>query len=790
MPSDYRKAQIRARAAAGRQSSAALRAIRQDLDNWAGELTEAINSLPKDIHDRARRLKALEETRRVIVRSARQLEKTLAVTINQGREAGFREVQAIWQSAALEIAQTEGVPAALLGEVMSPNLTLMGAYESLGGASGTWRTLLPRYVQTAAQDVDRIIRTALERNLDPKDIAKSLRPYIRGADDFLAAAKAAGVDPAKLKDFRNLGDPALKRAARKLKHNTERIAFSEIHNARAEAEVQHFATDPLVYAVKWTLSRNRGKTRVPDQCDALADNAWYSHLGLGRGEFPLDQVPFPPHPWDRCERIPLVRSIDEIELDKPTGPRSLQVSQANIGRGLSAAQQDRLRRQVQQLFTQTEKSQTRQGLLSLMGNPKAGTLAPSPFDVLGAESMAREFLDSLEATAAVMNQVKPLPPPPPPPPKPPAPPVPPAGGKPQYRIREDVWKKNVQEKFLAKTWGSKKAFQEGYRATVTDHLGNPSSKAKYYTFSQGKSYNLGYRAYFSPYDGEIKYAVETWKGIEVIRDALKISIKKKKGRLDLEDILEARGTSRDALLGLHQNRIHLTRESLGHWEKKAADEIASYGKATHYTLQQIQEKKESLAALEKMTQDEIVDAFVAKYLNDFRTMVHEHLHSISPKGFGEYGEGYHNPGRWFEEAIVEHRSRRYTTEWLMDKDLFDTYYGKVYTPKNGSYKRETEAMQWFSKNLGEDAVQDLWDTASKRYERANELLFNYFVDNLESIGLKHEMEVRVLEFLRERKAAGDLWRKALADSGAHRDMDFLTILENTTGLNLRNFLKE
>ena len=130
-----------------------------------------------------------------------------------------------------------------------------------------------------------------------------------GAEPF---HKAFG--PLKEIDLRNIRPTGpLRGAARRMNFNARRIAFSELHNARQEAELTAFAFDPLVYAIRWTLSTYRGPTAVPDECDALAQTDFY---GLGPGIFPMDRVPFPPHPFDKCERVPLVLNRKDLKAGK------------------------------------------------------------------------------------------------------------------------------------------------------------------------------------------------------------------------------------------------------------------------------------------------------------------------------------------------------------------------------------------------------------------------------------------------------------------------------------------
>jgi hypothetical protein len=51
--------------------------------------------------------------------------------------------------------------------------------------------------------------------------------------------------------------------------------------------------------------------------------------GLGPGVFPLDAVPLPPHPYDRCERTPRTRPWMEAGEPKPRKLKRL-LDPANI----------------------------------------------------------------------------------------------------------------------------------------------------------------------------------------------------------------------------------------------------------------------------------------------------------------------------------------------------------------------------------------------------------------------------------------------------------------------------
>jgi len=258
----------------------------------------------------------------------------------QGRALTFAEVYAIWSETAIKIAKMEGLDPALLGAIRNPPLTMLGAYEGLGHPSTSWRSLIPEYARAAGDDVDQIVTRAIAEGIGPDKLARRLRPYVKGAEPFNKALgpllKEQGIN---LSTFRG----TFSDSARQMVHNSSRIAFSELHNTRGEAEAQSFALDPMVRTVAWRLAPDRGTLSGPDECDALAFSDFY---GLGPGVYPVSDVPSPPHPWDRCERVPNVGTAEQAGQPKPLPARSGGGANARFGRRMSAAESSRMRDRV------------------------------------------------------------------------------------------------------------------------------------------------------------------------------------------------------------------------------------------------------------------------------------------------------------------------------------------------------------------------------------------------------------------------------------------------------------
>jgi hypothetical protein len=311
-PVSYRVAQRLARTVERDLLKRVGAAIDSALARSVRDLTALLNRLPGSTPDA--RLAALQRSIDVLMQSRNLLIQQIERAALAGRRTSFADVLAVWQEASKQAATAVGLPHAALGAVLNPRTTMLAAYENVGGAR-LFRTLIARAADDGFRAVNDILRSAILDGKGFEQLARELRPFVQGAVE-------GGAD----------GATTTAAAFRTVRFNATRIAYSEIHNARSEAEVQHFASDPLIEAVAWRLAPDRGTNRGPDACDALAENDFY---GLGPGVYPVDSVPFPPHPFDRCERVPITRSVDKANDPKPSP--GLQTSKVEVSRDLSAA---------------------------------------------------------------------------------------------------------------------------------------------------------------------------------------------------------------------------------------------------------------------------------------------------------------------------------------------------------------------------------------------------------------------------------------------------------------------
>ena len=321
----YRAALLRARIRQGQIDERSARLIIAALEQYGRRIEAGLGDLPRG------RAEAESLAASIILDAAGHLDRALAAITGDARELAFDVILELWERAGREAAAASNIPANVLGAVRTPPLSMLGAFENISPA-GTWRTLIRTHVRNAAQEAHRIVRLAIAEGADPTELARRLRRYVTGSESFgplFESVPTATGDVLKL-DMRKL-PRTLRGAARQMEYNARRIAFTEAHNARAEAEIQHFATDPMVKAVRWTLAPDRGSAKVPDVCDVLAGADYY---GLGPGVYPITKVPPKGHPFCRCETMPVIRGMSKMTDPKPDPARVLAYEDANIPNGM------------------------------------------------------------------------------------------------------------------------------------------------------------------------------------------------------------------------------------------------------------------------------------------------------------------------------------------------------------------------------------------------------------------------------------------------------------------------
>jgi hypothetical protein len=306
LTSNYKEAQLAARALEGKIRAESARSIQISIQRYIATIETQIKRLPPGANQAAR-TRFLRASQSVFDNAANRLESQVVQATTEGRAVMFEESQAVMAEAADRAADIVGIDKAALGAVKVPPVSMLGAYENLG-ATVSWKTLVNSHIASVKDEVNFIVREAILDGADPRALARGLRQYVVGDESLRAAMSKKGFDWRKAR-----AAPGTRGAARRIDFNARRISFSEIHNARREAEAQHFAADPFIRAVRWTLAPDRGSANIPDECDVLAVIDAY---GMGPGIYPVNKVPGSPHPFDRCEIEP-VTTDDPVTAAQP-----------------------------------------------------------------------------------------------------------------------------------------------------------------------------------------------------------------------------------------------------------------------------------------------------------------------------------------------------------------------------------------------------------------------------------------------------------------------------------------
>lgn len=93
-------------------------------------------------------------------------------------------------------------------------------------------------------------------------------------------------------------------------HQARRLARTEVTRVHGAATIETVRVTPGTIGVRWRLSGSHPKI---DDCDRYADA---DDHGLGRGVYPVDQVPpYPSHPHELCTLVPVMKSREEVLAD-------------------------------------------------------------------------------------------------------------------------------------------------------------------------------------------------------------------------------------------------------------------------------------------------------------------------------------------------------------------------------------------------------------------------------------------------------------------------------------------
>lgn len=145
--------------------------------------------------------------------------------------------------------------------------------------------------------IDYVIKQALAEKKSAFALTKDLEQFVK--------------DPAR-RPFK-WGTVYPKMKNKRIDYNAQRLARTSITHAHRESQYRSAQRNPFVEAIHWQLSAEHYNRQVrrwgEDICDEYARQNDY---GLGKGNFPKDQVPLS-HPMCLCVTSPvIVKSLDQV----------------------------------------------------------------------------------------------------------------------------------------------------------------------------------------------------------------------------------------------------------------------------------------------------------------------------------------------------------------------------------------------------------------------------------------------------------------------------------------------
>jgi ADP-ribosyltransferase exoenzyme len=205
--------------------------------------------------------------------------------VAQALEASFDVDESIFKAAGISKKQRTAMRSGLLAaaERNIDNMVRRFTTQQHELSAQVYRT-----EQLANGGIDRLVNHAIGRGLSAKELADEVKRYIK-------PDVPGGVSYAAL-----------------------RLARTELNNAFHAASIADASDKPWVNAMDWHLSESHPR---PDECDDLAGDDQH---GLGKGVFPVAEVPGKPHPHCFCFVTPKVidedQFIEQFLQDVPPEP--------------------------------------------------------------------------------------------------------------------------------------------------------------------------------------------------------------------------------------------------------------------------------------------------------------------------------------------------------------------------------------------------------------------------------------------------------------------------------------
>ena len=287
----------------------------------------------QDVEDGTLTAERADNLRQSLDAALQRFRDRAVVVLEQGRRDAMQLAVEGHTAGLSSIAEETGVGISV-GESFTevPDKVLeLGAARRGAGVTSSMQTLVNRSVESAGEDIDDAIESAVGRGVSNQRLTGDLATILaRGSDglqdllDEVDGGEEIDVDA----DPVSLTEDDLDRLQR-LEYDARRIAVSEINSHYHEADVVSGVQSPVVDLLRWRTSmlHTADKRYVPDICDVMEEADLY---GYGEGLFHPAVAPALVHPFCQCRYETVLKDPEDYGTGNRDLPDQLEVEEGRL----------------------------------------------------------------------------------------------------------------------------------------------------------------------------------------------------------------------------------------------------------------------------------------------------------------------------------------------------------------------------------------------------------------------------------------------------------------------------
>lgn len=260
-----------------------------------------------------------EALRRQINRRIIELGRRLGLLLDEQKQSMIRAAIAGHEQGIARAAEITGVSVAVnFNAIPDRALETMMLRRGLFGARD-YKSVINRGLIGLADDIDDYIGSAVARGVNSRTASQELAAMLsQGNDDILRYVEEGRLTRSAINKALRDGEINLEQyqQARSIFTDSRRIMVTETNNSFREGDRLAAIESPIIGASKWEVSgRHYGLPSSPDICTLYHEADLF---GMGKGVFPVNNFPAPPHPYCGCYAIHVIRDVEEWNQPKLT----------------------------------------------------------------------------------------------------------------------------------------------------------------------------------------------------------------------------------------------------------------------------------------------------------------------------------------------------------------------------------------------------------------------------------------------------------------------------------------